>query len=174
MKYALIITVLFAACVSTPKEHGEGIPAIPLRFEKYRSYVEDAKFKVYLKMGMQMVAVNDVIHRRDSMLLGEMSLEFAGCRELTDPEYKGLLVEFLFTYNNGSVFYNNSPLFVNGVFYRNKKIDDWCFAYGELSVISYEYPRQIDTAGVLRYLGKGGKLNAWFANAIKDSLLTKK
>lgn len=173
---ALTLSVFVLSCNNLLKEQQkkEYDITVPSEFEKYKQYIDDARFKIYLKMGMQNVAVKDAIHHRDSMLLGEMDLTHVSCRKLTVPMNTGLLVEFGFSYNDSVIFYNNSPSFVSGVFYRDMNIHDWFFGYGELNVIDYHRSSQIDTPGVLKYIAKGGDLNSWFKKRIEDSLLRKK
>lgn len=174
---AVFISYMFLfACINTTQEKKKGLDEIliPQKFEKYKSYIDDARFKIYLKMGMQKVPIKDTILYRDSMLLGEMNLTPVRCQEFIIPEYTGLLVEFTFRYNGNDVFYNNSPFFSSSIFYRNKNIHDWFFAYGELSLISYDYPREIDTLSILEYLDKGGKLNIWFTKMIRDSIVNRR
>lgn len=170
--YTLFFTLLNFSCKNS--EQRNGIKHIDFvikpEFKKYERYIEDARFKVYLKMGTKKGAIKDKILHIDSMYLGAMDLSLLSCEQ----KYNGLMVDFIFKYGDSSLYYDNSPSATSSVFYRNENINDWFFAYGDLHLIYFDSPNQIDTIQVLQRLNKRDFLNPWFKKRLEDSILNRK
>ena len=135
-------------------------------FKKYAHYIEDARFKVYLKMGAKKVEIKKTGMHADSMYLGEMNLALFNCEQ----KHNGIIIDFIFKYGDSSIYYDNSPLATGSVFYRNGNINDWFFAYGDLRMINFDSPDKIDTMLVLYRLNKRDFLNPWFKKRLEDSI----
>lgn len=143
---------------------------IKSEFKQYERFIEDARFKVYLKMGAKKTAIKDPGIHTDSMYLGEMNLTLFSC----ERKYDGLMVNFIFKYGDSGIYYDNSPSATASVFYRNGNINDWFFAYGDLHMIYFDSIDKIDTVQVLQRLNKRDSLNPWFKKRLEDRLLNRR
>ncbi|WP_133054837.1 hypothetical protein [Niastella populi] len=171
----IVLVLFFAFCNFYCKNSGKGNAiknddfVIKPELKKFERFIEDARFKIYLKMGARKVAIEDKTKLTDSMYLGSMNLALYACEQ----KYNGLMVDFMFEYGDSAAYADNSPDATGSVFYKNVNIDDWHFAYGDLRMIYFDLPNQIDTTVIIQMLNNGEIINPWFKKKLEDSIVKK-
>lgn len=138
-------------------------------------YIEDAKFKVYLKMcASPVLYYNKPLHSymlNDTLLYGTLDLELSSC----DTVMGGLAVHFTFRQGDKKFLISavNLPAikeYVSGVFYKGKALDKYSYIKDN---IYYDEPFKIDTALAINFYNSNKNINPWFRKQMHDRLITK-